>query len=224
MVNYTPNNHYKHNDENCIHPGIDLPGIQSARKFSGVRIFEVKFMRINARPYARKRNPVSIDACIGVRSICEIFKGIDSFVELVSEMAEKGQEEVERTGEIKTPHGARAMYGFSVKIGGAGIPQVERFGNIVRKTEKGQVVDEVREPFVDIFEETDSIEVIVELPGIEEKDISYEIKDDVLTLNATSEGRKYTKEVQLPSNVSLLKTVYKNGVFKLTLKKQKGEQ
>src|SRR5574341_932117 len=136
-------------------------------------------MRINVRPYARKRKPGSINADIGTRSMCEIFKGIDSFIELVSEMAEKGQEKVERTGEIKTPGGTRAMYGFSVKVSGAGIPQVERFGNIVRKTEKGQVVEETREPFVDIFEETDNLEVIVELPGIDEKDISYEINDGV---------------------------------------------
>ncbi len=181
-------------------------------------------MRLNVKSYARKRKPGSINADIGSRSMCEIFKGIDSFIELVSEMAEKGQEKVERTGEIKTPRGARAMYGFSVKIGGAGIPQVERFGNIVKKTEQGPVVEEVREPFVDIFEETDSIEVIVELPGIEEKDISYEIKDEVLILNATSEGRKYTKDVLLPCKVSLPKTAYRNGIFKLTLKKQKEEK
>ncbi len=181
-------------------------------------------MRISVRPYARKRKPAYINAGIGAGSICEIFKGIDSFIELVSEMAEKGQEELERTGEIATSHGAKAMYGFSVKIGGAGIPQVERFGNIVRKTEKGPVVEEEREPFVDIFEERDNLEVIFELPGIEEKGICYEIKNDVLILNATSEGRKYTKEVLLPCKVSLLKTAYKNGVFKLTLKKQKEEQ
>lgn len=181
-------------------------------------------MRINVRPYARKRKPVSINAGIGTKSICEIFKGIDSFIELVSEMAEKEQEKVERTGEIETSRGTRAMYGFSVKIGGAGVPQVERFGNIVRRTEKGPIVEEVREPFVDIFEEADSLEVIVELPGIEEEDISYEIKADVLILNAASEGRKYTKDVLLPCKVSLLKTAYKNGVFKLTLKKQKEEK
>ena len=181
-------------------------------------------MRINARPHSRNRKSVSINTGIGTRNIHEIFKGVDSFIELVSDMAEKGQEKVENTGEIKTPSGKSAMYGFSVKIGGAGIPQVERFGNIMRKTEEGPVIEEAREPFVDIFEETDSIEVIVELPGIEEKDISYEIKDDVLTPKATSEGRKYTKEVSLPCKVSLLKSAYKNGVLRLTLEKQTSEK
>ncbi len=180
-------------------------------------------MKRSVRPHAGKRKPLEVDIGLGIGSIGEVIKGLGSFVDLVSDMAEKGQEELERTGEIKT-HSGKAMYGFSVKIGGAGIPQVERFGNIVRKTEKGPVVEEAREPFVDIFEETDSIEVIFELPGIEKKDISYEIKDDVLMLNASSDDRKYTREVLLPCKVSLLKTAYKNGVFKLTLKKEKEEK
>jgi HSP20 family protein len=181
-------------------------------------------MRINVRPRSRNRKPVSVNTGIGTRNIREILKSVDSFIYLVSDMAEKGQEKAEHTGKIKTPSGKSAMYGFSVKMGGAGIPQVERFGNIVRKTEEGPVMEEAREPFVDIFEEKDSLEVIVELPGIEKKDISYEIKDDVLTLKATSNGRKYTREVLLPCKVSLLKTVYKNGVLRLTLEKQSNKK
>ncbi len=175
---------------------------------------KVKIMRRSVRPRPGKRpEPLSTVSGIG-----EVFKGLGSFIELVSEMAEKGQEKVERTGEIETPAG-KAMYGFSVKMGGKGL-QVERFGNIVRETEKGAVVEEAREPFVDIFEEADKLEVIAELPGIEEKDISYEIKDDVLIINAAGDERKYSKEVLLPCKAAVLKTAYKNGVFKLTLKKE----
>ncbi len=171
-------------------------------------------MRRTIRPRPGKR-PEPIGTGIGIG---EVFKGLGSFIELVSEMAEKGEEKVERTGGIETPAG-KAMYGFSVKIGSKG-PQVERFGNIVRETEKGAVVEEVREPFVDVFEEADSLEVIAELPGVGEKDISFEIKDDVVVLSACGDGRKYSKEVLLPCKAIVLKTAYKNGVFKLTLKKE----
>jgi HSP20 family protein len=171
-------------------------------------------MRRSVRPRPGKRPEPSGT----VPGIGELFKGLGSFIELVSEMEKKGQEKVERTGEIEIPAG-KAMYGFSVKLGGAGL-QVERFGNIVRETEKGAVVEEVREPFVDIFEEAESIEVIAELPGVEEKDISHEIKDDVLILSAAGDGRKYSKEVLLPSRATLLRTAYKNGIFRLTLKKE----
>ncbi len=155
----------------------------------------------------------------GIASIGEIFKGLGNFIELVSELEETGKETMERTGEIALPSG-KVMYGFSVKIGGVGAPQVERFGNIVRETEKGPVVEEIREPFVDIFEETDTLEVIAELPGIEEKDISCKIKGDVLLLNAKGEDRKYSKEVLLPTRASMQKTEYKNGVLRLILKKE----
>lgn len=177
-------------------------------------------MRINVRPHSRNRKSAHINTGIGTRNIREIFRGVDSFIGLVSEMAENGQEKVENTGKIKTPSGKSAMYGFSVKMGGAGLPQVEQFGDIMRKTEEGQVMEDSREPFVDIFEETDSIEVIVELPGIDEKDLSYKIKDDVLTLKASSKDRKYTKEVSLPCKVSILKSAYKNGVLRLTMEKK----
>lgn len=139
-------------------------------------------------------------------------------MDIVSEMAEKGQEKTERTGEIETPAG-KAMYGFSVKMGSKGM-ELDHFGNIVRETEKGTVVEEVREPYVDVFEEADILEVIAELPGIEEKDILYEIKDDMLIINASGDERKYSKEVLLPYKAAVLKTAYKNGVFKLTLKKE----
>lgn len=177
---------------------------------------KVKIMRKSVRPRPGKRPEPQ--GTVPVPGIGELLKGLGSFIELVSEMAEKGEERVERTGEIETPAG-KAMYGFSVKIGGAGL-QVERFGNIVKETEKGPVVEEIREPFVDIFEEADSIEVIAELPGVEEKDITYEIKDGVLLLKADGDGRKYSKEVLLPCKAAVLRTAYKNGVFKLTLKKE----
>ena len=176
-------------------------------------------MGISVRPRKVKKRIEPVNVSQGIGYLGEVFSGLSNFIELVSEMAEKGQEQAERTGEVNLPSG-KAMYGFSVKVGGIGPPRIERFGNIVRKTEKGPVVEEIREPFVDVFEEQDTLEVIAELPGIEEKDISYEIKGDVLILNASSGSRKYSKELLLPYKAALLRTDYKNGIFRLILKKQ----
>ncbi len=173
--------------------------------------------RISIRPHTKKKTQAHVD--VGVAGLGDMLKGLGSFIDIVSEMEEKGEEKVERTGEINIP-GGKAMYGYSIKIGGLG-PVIEHFGNIVRETEKGPVVDEIREPFVDIFEENENIEVIAELPGVEEKDIKYEIKDDILALKAAGDSRKYSKEVQLPCKASVLKAIYKNGVFRLNLKKEK---
>ncbi len=168
--------------------------------------------------HSEKEKPIEVGIGMSLAGINDIFKGIGNLIEVASEMAEKGPEEIKKTGEAHD--GKKAMLGFSVRIGGAGIPKIERFGNIVLETEKGLKVEEVREPFVDVFEEEDKIEAIVELPGVEEKDISYEIKDDVLTLNASGENRKYSKKMKLPAKATLLETVYKNGILRLTMKKE----
>ncbi len=168
----------------------------------------------------RQRRPeASIDLGLG-----GIFKGMGDFFELISEMVERGESEVSRTGEFRLKglgDRARGVYGFTVRTGLGGVPTVERFGNI-RSTEAGPVVDEVREPMVDVFDEGESILVVAELPGVAEEDIAVEVRDDVLSLEAKGD-RKYAKEVLLPCRVDAetMKKAHKNGVLELRLSKAK---
>jgi HSP20 family protein len=155
-----------------------------------------------------------------------IFKGLGDFINLVSEMVEAGESEVTRTGEFKVKglgDRGRGVYGFTVRTGIGGTPRVERFGNI-RSTEEGPVVDEVREPLVDVFDEGETVLVVAELPGVAEEEITVEVKDDVLTLETAGE-RKYAREVLLPCSVdaATMKKAHKNGVLELRLNKAKGE-
>ena len=118
--------------------------------------------------------------------------------------------------------GRTGLFGFSVRTLDTGEPKIEPFGNI-RPTPKGPVIDEVREPIVDIFEEEDHIQVVAELPGAEEQEVSYEAKGDVLTISSRGR-RKYSKEITLPSPVdaSDIQSTCKNGVLELKLKRAKG--
>jgi len=149
-------------------------------------------------------------------------KGIGNLFDLVSKMTEEGTEELSRTGEIKGLSGkAKGVYGFTIRMGLGGQPTVEQFGNI-RKTEKGAMVAEVREPIVDVFDEEDFVLVLAELPGVEESDIHLEVKDDILNLTAEDKDRKYSKEVLLPSVVDAdtTESTYKNGVLEIKLRKK----
>jgi len=149
-----------------------------------------------------------------------ILKGIGSFLDLVSEMAEKGEREIKREGEISSKEkGFKAVYGFSVRIGGEGRPLVEHFGNIREDREKGPVVDEVREPIADVFDEGDHLVVVAELPGVDEKDIKYELKDDILIISAETGNKKYYKETLLPTSVNKerISSSYRNGIFEIKL-------
>lgn len=165
------------------------------------------------------REEIGVDIGLG-----GIFKGIGDFISLVSDMVEAGESEVSRTGEFQVKglgDRAKGVYGFTVRTGIGGTPRVERFGNI-RSTEEGPVVDEVREPLVDVFDEGETVLVVAELPGVAEEEITIEVKDDVLTLETTGEG-KYAKEVLLPCPVdaATMKKAHKNGVLELRLNKPK---
>jgi len=131
-----------------------------------------------------------------------ILKGLGDLVEKLGDLKEAG-EQISRTGQI---HGlgkeVKGMYGFTVKMGlGDDRPQVEPFGNIRKDRESGHaVVQEVREPVVDVFEEEDHVLVLAEMPGIGVEDVKIEVEDDLLTIQAERGDKKYRKEVLLPSS------------------------
>jgi HSP20 family protein len=163
---------------------------------------------------------IEIDFGIGKISFGGLFQGIGNLIDLVSKIDQASQEDVKHEGEFTSPSGqVKAVYGVSVKTTVGGKPTVESFGN-VKRTPKGPVVEEERQPLVDVFDEKDHIVVIVELPGVEEKQISTKLEGDVLTLSATGD-RKYYKEVVLPKDVDTgtLQSKYKNGVLELRINK-----
>jgi HSP20 family protein len=170
-------------------------------------------------PKKEKNDKIDIDFGSGGISFGGLFKGLGNFMDLASKLSEEGYE---RKGEIKgLPRGAKGVYGFSIKTM-AGKPVIESFGNI-RETVKGPVVEEVREPMVDVFDEKDRILVIAELPGVSESEIKIEVTGDILNLTASDKDRKYAKEVLLPGKVkpNSEKTTYKNGILEITLEKEK---
>ena len=150
-----------------------------------------------------------------------IFKGLADLVEKLGDLAEKG-EGLSQTGEFhmgEVEKGIKGVCGFSVKVGlgGEGI-KVEPFGNIHRdKTTGESVVEEVREPMVDIFEEKDHVLVVAEMPGIGVEDVQLEVKDDLLTIHAERGDKKYRKEVLLPESFSRekMRVSCNNGVLEV---------
>lgn len=162
---------------------------------------------------------VEINFGMGKISFGGLFKGLGNLIDLASKLSEEG---VEKRGEIKgLPKGAKGVYGFSIRTL-AGKPVIESFGNI-RETAKGPVVEEVREPIVDIFDEEDHISVIAELPGVSGDEIKVKVAGDILNLTASDRDRKYAKEILLPSKVKpeSVKTSYRNGILEITMEKKK---
>jgi HSP20 family protein len=117
------------------------------------------------------------------------------------------------------------VYGYSVKIGPDGKPEIREFGN-VKPSRLGPQVKEEREPLVDIIETNEEIHIVVELPGVEKKDIKLHGTEDTLSISVDIPQRKYYKEIKLPAKVKVkeAKTEYKNGVLEITLPKTKEEK
>lgn len=155
-----------------------------------------------------------------------LFGSLSGIAEKLSELAEKG-EELRREGTFEPssgPKGVKGVYGFTVKVGiGRDKVQVEPFGNIKQDESGKPTVADEREPIVDIFDETDHVLVVVELPGVEEAEVKTELKDDVLLISAAGKDRRYRKEVLLPRKfpAAALSRCFRNGVLEVRLAKRK---
>ena len=152
-----------------------------------------------------------------------VLGGLGTFIQKLGELAEKGQE-LRESGEINGPGGkVKGVYGFHVKFGlGNDAVALEPFGNMQTDERTGvAVVSEVREPMVDVFDEKEQVLVIAEMPGVGDKDVTVEVKDDVLLIVAEAGDKKYRKEVLLPASFTAdrMSHTCHNGVLEVKLAK-----
>ncbi|MFH1287497.1 MAG: Hsp20/alpha crystallin family protein [bacterium] len=154
--------------------------------------------------------------------ISGLFNGIEKLVDLAGKLEAAGGE-IKKEGEIDLSHlreGMKGVFGFSVKTATGGKTVVEPFGNI-KKTPKGPIVEEVREPMSDVFDEKEEVLIIVEMPGVHEEGVTVDLKEDILEISGAGKNRKYRKEILLPKNIKkeTLSHHYKNGILEVKVKK-----
>jgi HSP20 family protein len=171
----------------------------------------------------REEEPIELDLGLGKLSFGGLFKGLGNLIELAGKLAEEGGEiRSEKSFTTKGPGGKdlNGIFGVSIRTLDGGKPVFETFGNI-KKTPKGPVVEEVREPIVDLFDEQGHIRLIAELPGVSEEGLSIELEGDILNLSATGKERRYAKEILLPCRVKKesLQRNFRNGILEITLEK-----
>jgi HSP20 family protein len=167
--------------------------------------------------------PIEFDLGLGKLSMGGLFKGLGNLSELAGDLAENGEEiRKERAFTANGPGGKKlnGIFGVSIRTLDGGKSVFETFGNI-KKTPKGPVVEEVREPIVDLFDEKDSIRLIAELPGVSAESLSIELRGDILSLNAAGKDRQYAKEILLPHAVKkeTLQKSFHDGILEISLAK-----
>jgi HSP20 family protein len=151
-----------------------------------------------------------------------LFTGIENLINLAQKLKD-AEGEIKKESEIDLSHikeGMSGILGVSIRTIVGGKPVVEQFGNI-KKTPKGPVVEEEREPITDIFNEKNEIRIYAEMPGVNEEDIKIELKNDVLNIYAQTKNRKYRKEILLPEKMKndTFTSNLKNGILTISIQK-----
>lgn len=153
------------------------------------------------------------------RYIEEEFRRFNRLFDEIWRNAMRDLERIER-GEWK--HTRPFVYGFSVRIGPDGKPQIEEFGNVIRRRVGEEGLEEYREPLTDVIEGDTTVSITVELPGVNKEDIDVEITEETVTIKVETAERKYYKEIKLPCKVKTegAKASYHNGVLDIVLERQ----
>jgi HSP20 family protein len=146
------------------------------------------------------------------------FDRMREFMDRLSRRAARGELGQEEQG----PY----VYGFSMRVGPDGKPNIQEFGNTrppkrieSGETEKYEIAE--REPLTDVIDGKDSISITLEIPGVEKDQIELTVEESKVSINVDTAERRYFKEIPLKANVDpkTSKATYNNGVLDIILKK-----
>jgi HSP20 family protein len=142
--------------------------------------------------------------------------------------------------EYQTPEGAKVrevgplVYGYSMTVGPDGRPKVREFGNArslfgsrgisgASVTGGKPLTAGEIEPLSDITTTDKEVKVVVEMPGIDKKDIKISAYDSSVEIStADTAQRKYRSTIELPpeADTETVKSTYNNGILEITFKKK----
>jgi HSP20 family protein len=187
----------------------------------------------------------------GWRGSGDVFREFEDMRREMERMFEEQFKDIQSTApkelvrEYETSEGGKVreigplVYGYSVTIGPDGKPQVREFGNIRSSSGLGGSAPGARaqlraerEPLADVVTSDKEVKVVVEMPGIDKKDIKVNAYDSSVEIFTTDTSqRKYRRIVELPEETDLetAKSTYRNGILEITFNKkepskQKGKQ
>jgi HSP20 family protein len=157
----------------------------------------------------QKETPADETRRIGHDEVKKALSGLGGLGELVRNALDAAERLTENLAEF-SQNGAktdevRANFGINVRTmsGGASArPTAPRQPSKKSSAHKGRAeMDDVREPVIDLFDEGEYLALIVELPGVAEDAIQFELHDDILVLTASASERTFQQEILLPASV-----------------------
>jgi len=166
---------------------------------------------------ALRNEPLSIDTWFS-----------DPFDEMLKKLEEEMPEAYRGLiREAETPDGkirryGPFIYGFAYTKEPGKEPELKEFGNIRSANQAlAPYPHGEREPFVDVIDQNDSIEVVAELPGVEKGEIKLHATEDALEIKTKGELVFYKKVVfETRVKPETAKATYRNGVLSVRLQKR----
>lgn len=149
--------------------------------------------------------------------------GLDGVIDGLGQLLRLATDLAERPGGVSGKK-LHAVYGISVRFGGPGGPVAARFGNVRQESQSAPVVGETHEPMADVIDEDDHYVIIVELPGVEESAVEWQVDENRrVIVRAASRHRNYFKRMTLNERVEResASSRYANGVLELKLWKHR---
>ena len=162
------------------------------------------------------------NASSGRISFGKVFRGLESLLDTVIKLEEEGRQEHHYEGEANSRSGhLKALFDFSIKtnlLDNLPVRITEPVGAVAQK----HVIEEEREPFIDLFNEEEYVLINVELPDVAEKDIQTEVHGDILILSTTGNNQTLIREVILPERIDATTITKKhtNGILEIRMRKR----
>lgn len=153
-----------------------------------------------------------------------LLDGVASILGRLGELAEKG-EALRREGHFESKSGKdiRGSYGFTVKLGGDGNkvttePTVTPHKKTNPQT-KAAEQSLVRSPHVDLFEESDHLLIIAEMPGVPVDQVTVRFNERKLLLAGQAARLRFETEIDVPCvcNPDDVSVTANNGVIEIRI-------
>jgi len=174
----------------------------------------------------RKKDEPLDKLCVP-ENIKEFFSKIEdmidsNFIEITERAYEDPKKSKVRPSEEKRKRFGPFVYGYCITIGPYGEPRVSALGNLRPRnySKKSKVIDK-KDLLFDIFLMEKQVQIVMEIPGVSQKDIYVYATEQEITVVVDTWQYKYYKSMKLPCNIEpeSVKTKYINGVLVINLNK-----
>jgi len=143
----------------------------------------------------------------------DFLRDLHEELENISEMFDELRRRLPDEQSADSPY----VYGFSVRIDPQGRPFVEEFGSISDACPDDIEYPDENEPLTDVIEGESQVTVLIDLPGVDKKDIGIKVEERRLDIKVRAQELGFSKKIPFRFKLKpdTAKASYNNGVLEI---------